>query len=201
MFPVFRLAGRAAFDPALLADDFQKWITVFKENIHKVNIVIPSISPLGAPVNYASQNREGVKTAPKPGIKSPVSERDAYLEWILSGTPTWRRSPTLSYYSPQPHFPLISKYFSNEYFEIRPSPKGGLGAFAIKDIQDNTAIIAENPLFRCHLHEEIEWCVDMLPRRLKDEYFGLHHWTGVDQSKVHGIFKTNRYVFNAARQC
>ena len=43
MFPVFRLAGRAAFDPALLADDFQKWITVFKENIRKVSMVIPPV--------------------------------------------------------------------------------------------------------------------------------------------------------------
>jgi hypothetical protein len=120
---------------------------------------------------------------------------------ILRGTPTWHRSPALSFYSPPLHSPSISKYFSNKYFKIRPSPKGGLGAFAIEDIPNNTAIIAENPLFRCHLYEEIEWSVDRLPRRLKDEYFSLYHWAGVDQNKVHGIFKTNRYVFNAARQC
>jgi hypothetical protein len=83
--------------------------------------------------------------------------------------------------------------FVTDFFEVRKSPKGGYGAFATKDIEKDTVIIAEDPLFRA-TYLEVFYKYEALPAEKRDEYRSLFGWKGVSDHQVLAIFKTNRYV-------
>jgi hypothetical protein len=81
-----------------------------------------------------------------------------------------------------------------EYFEARRSRKGGYGAFAVKDIEKHTVIMAEKPLFRANFFEVFLEYEQLTPEQ-KKEYLSLHGWKGIDKHKILSIFKTHRSVY------
>lgn len=80
-------------------------------------------------------------------------------------------------------------------FSIRPSPKGGMGAFALSDIAESTVIMKELALFlatdgKGHLAEELE----KLSAEERTEFSKLACYELLDRDRDIAIFKTNRYV-------
>jgi hypothetical protein len=83
--------------------------------------------------------------------------------------------------------------FATNFFEVRKSPKGGYGAFATKDIEKDTVIMSEEPLFRA-AYIEVFYKYEALSLEKREEYRSLFGWKGVSEYQVLAIFKTNRYV-------
>lgn len=134
--------------------------------------------------------------APSPlSSPKPISPAKAWL-LSISATPEERSQP--SSYLPSPTLgstPTATKNtpFVNDFFEVRQSTKGGLGAFALKDIPKGTVIMAEEPLFRALL-VQVFWKYDELSDDQKKEYKTLSCWFGIEDHKVAAIFTTNRFV-------
>lgn len=151
--------------------------------------------PTDPSANYGQQAvpmpdpRDGCKVDIQQPTGSPKAE---YLTSISGFTPTHSPSSSFSSSSNSPN--PFSSYYSNGYFEVRPSPKGGLGAFTIRDLPEGTIIIAEKPLFTVNFWEDVEWNHGSLSKEKKQAYATLHHWVGIHKDKVHGIYLTNRYV-------
>jgi hypothetical protein len=83
--------------------------------------------------------------------------------------------------------------FTTDFFEVRKSPKGGYGAFATKDLEKDTIIMSEEPLFRAAFMDVfIEF--EKLPADKRAEYRTLFGWKGVSDNQILAIFKTNRYA-------
>ena len=81
--------------------------------------------------------------------------------------------------------------FTTDLFDVRKSPKGGWGAFAIRDVERGTVVFSELPLFRTkigNIYHEYE----NLTREQRAEYRTLAHWYKVNPTKVMGVFLTNR---------
>lgn len=81
-------------------------------------------------------------------------------------------------------------------FSIHPSPKGGMGAFALSDIPCSTVIMRELALFLAtdgngHLAEEL----GKLSVEEREEFRKLACYDLLDKDKDIAIFKTNRYVW------
>lgn len=99
--------------------------------------------------------------------------------------------------SPSSSFPSSSpalnpeQLFATESFVVRLSPKGGYGAFAIKDIHKDSVIITEAALFTGRIMEVFH-LYEMLERKHRDDYMTLHAHTGFGTHKILSIFKTNR---------
>ncbi|KFY32859.1 hypothetical protein V495_08664 [Pseudogymnoascus sp. VKM F-4514 (FW-929)] len=79
-------------------------------------------------------------------------------------------------------------------FSIRPSPKGGMGAFALSDIPCSTVIMRELALFLAtdgngHLAEEL----GKLSSEERAEFRKLACYDLLDKDKDIAIFKTNRF--------
>ncbi|TVY80446.1 SET domain-containing protein [Lachnellula suecica] len=127
---------------------------------------------------------------PSPQKISPAKawllSMSATAEELLSASSS-QSSPNSSFNSDSP----VSS-FSNDFFEVRQSPKGGLGAFAIADIPKDTVIMAEEPLFRAE-PVEIYWKYDSLTDEQRQEYRTLSYWLGIEDMKVPARFTTNRF--------
>jgi hypothetical protein len=92
--------------------------------------------------------------------------------------------------------PNYNPRFQTDYFEVRSSDKGGLGAFATRNIEKGTAIMAEEPLF-CGDFGDVSQAYQNFTREQAEEYLSLHAWTGSsrgDKQLITCIFATNRYV-------
>lgn len=81
------------------------------------------------------------------------------------------------------------------HFSIRPSPKGGMGAFALSDIPESTVIMKELALFlatdgKGQLAEEL----GKLSAEERTEFGKLACYELLDRDRDIAIFKTNRYV-------
>ncbi|TVY14729.1 SET domain-containing protein 5 [Lachnellula arida] len=92
----------------------------------------------------------------------------------------------------RPRPPTPQPLFSNDFFEVRSSPKGGLGAFASADIPEGTVIMTEAPLFRTPALQ-IFWTYDALSDEQKRAYKQLACWFGIEDHKIPAIFTTNRF--------
>ncbi|KFY12678.1 hypothetical protein V492_03734 [Pseudogymnoascus sp. VKM F-4246] len=84
---------------------------------------------------------------------------------------------------------------NSSLFSIRPSPKGGMGAFALSDIPESTVIMKELALFlatdgRGHLAEEL----GKLSAEERTEFSKLACYELLDQDRDIAIFKTNRLI-------
>lgn len=76
---------------------------------------------------------------------------------------------------------------------VRPSGLGGLGVFALVDIEVGTIIHEEAPLFQCALRN-LYHAFEALCMKDQARFLALHHWGGDKDYPVMGIFTTNRYV-------
>ena len=104
------------------------------------------------------------------------------------------RKPTTRLVSPAPApAPASPKYFTNEYFEVKQSPKRGLGSFAIIDIAKGTVILSEKPLFIASA-VEVYSRVENLPEGKRKEYMKLSRFNELNPHPIMAIFLTNRYV-------
>jgi hypothetical protein len=118
------------------------------------------------------------------GEQTPqLSPREAYIASISAAVPP-------AGLSPPPILP-VKPLFTTEYFEVRPSPKGGLGAFATREIPCGTVIHREQALFT-GTSMEVFYLYEQLSPDQRREYLGLHEFKGVGGHKILSIFKTNR---------
>ncbi|TVY52135.1 SET domain-containing protein 5 [Lachnellula cervina] len=128
---------------------------------------------------------------PTPNSSPPPSPQFSFLSpaaraWFLS---TMATAPE-ELVRPSP--PTPQPLFSNDFFEVRSSPKKGMGAFALADIPEGTVIMTEEPLFRTS-PVQIFWTYDALSDEQKRAYKQLACWTGVEDHKIPAIFTTNRF--------
>ncbi|PVH89506.1 SET domain-containing protein [Cadophora sp. DSE1049] len=154
-----------------------------------------------------------------PPSPTPSSSNSSILSGISDSTPPTSASPSLATSfsatfcaSTQPQLPSLlspnspsditptiiqppsntQALFSSEYFEVRRSKKGGYGAFATKDIETETIIMVEKPLFRANFMEVFVE-LEKLTREQRREYRTLHGYTGLSPTKDLAIYKTNRF--------
>jgi len=113
-------------------------------------------------------------------------------------------SSSLSSYSPTAaESPLTcistaAAIFTTEYYEARPSAKGGIGAFAIKEIPEGTVILAEEPLMLANIME-VYHAYDSLTFEERKLFRSLYSWRGVNPEPIMAIFQTNRYIIMRSR--
>ncbi|TGO66687.1 hypothetical protein BOTNAR_0056g00260 [Botryotinia narcissicola] len=88
--------------------------------------------------------------------------------------------------------PEKAPLFENEFYEVRTSPKGGLGCFAKADIESGTMIHSEEPLFLSSM-VQIYYNFEQLTAEKQAAYLKLHYWHGLAAHKVLAIFQTNRF--------
>ncbi|KAK3987007.1 hypothetical protein QBC44DRAFT_310712 [Cladorrhinum sp. PSN332] len=80
-----------------------------------------------------------------------------------------------------------------EFFEIRPSKTGGLGAFAVHDIKKDEIILMEKPMLRTTAFL-IRQDLAELPIELKEHFMTLAHNPKVDRfAKVEDIWHKNSF--------
>ncbi|KAG0645592.1 Zinc finger MYND domain-containing 1 [Hyphodiscus hymeniophilus] len=159
-------------------------------------------------INRKQQYRRAGNVPKSIDRSPPHSNRLTWLASVTRHTPSANQSPDSSFSSSDSSSSSISPSsssssisipatsppsFFNEHLAILPSPKGGLGAFAIRDIPAYTTIIAEKPLFKVYSFEEVPWRYDDLSKEQKKAYDSLHYWVRIDKDRVFGIFKTNRF--------
>ena len=66
------------------------------------------------------------------------------------------------------------------YYEIRPSAKGGFGAFAVRDIEKDQLILLEKPFLRSTPFTILRDVYD-LPKEAKQFFMTLAHDPNVDK--------------------
>jgi hypothetical protein len=93
-------------------------------------------------------------------------------------------STTSSEYEP----PL---YTIAPYFEVRKSPKGGYGAFALKDIPRDTEILSEKALVQAS-SSDVRMHFSKLSADNQEAYLKLASFDDLDSDRTIAIFKTNR---------
>jgi hypothetical protein len=103
-----------------------------------------------------------------------------------------RRSSSLEPFwaVPSPEPPL---YTVQPYFEIKRSPKGGYGAFALQDIRKNKVILEESPLLEAHTATFIQE-FEKLSKKEQGEVMSLTCFSELSDDKRIATFKTNRYA-------
>jgi hypothetical protein len=213
MIPTTNSAGQWGIVP--LADvhlDFEAWMASFK--FDKVSLYQVLENGCGAQL---LQNAYGaIKGAAKPPARPRPSRQSFQLQLLLTPpsspnlasrrggntntpsppptlTPSSSSSSSASFSSSISRSPEAPPLFIVDFFEVRKSPKGGYGAFAIKDIEKGTVIMSEEPLFRAN-YLEVFYKYEALPAEKRDEYRTLFGWKGVSDHHILAIFKTNRYV-------
>ncbi|KAM3084067.1 hypothetical protein ACMFMF_001423 [Clarireedia jacksonii] len=140
-------------------------------------------------------------TAPKPHLKSPVSykpqppspEKEEHHS-SSPAHPTPNINTTAALPSPLQRKPL---QFESEFFEVRKSPKGGFGCFAVKDIPVRTIIHSEKPLFECSM-VGVHYAFEQLTPEQREEYLSLYYYRGLTNHKVVAIYQTNRFYMTGA---
>lgn len=130
-------------------------------------VTIPSPASSSGPAQATHHNREDHQSPPPPPPPSPPS-------------------------SPAPHLPATTKASPPPpLFEVRASPLGGSGVFALHDIPEGQVVLAERPLFyadRITLYEE----VDRLEPSDRIQFDSLHVFRRtVGTDDIAGRFWTN----------
>ncbi|QSZ32407.1 hypothetical protein DSL72_001981 [Monilinia vaccinii-corymbosi] len=156
------------------------------------SVTVPTFSittPLALPVS------EPLPLVP-PSLTSSVVvavNSDPAPSWVAE-VPSHPKSlaPPCSPPSPPPE--RVST-FENEFFEVRTSPKGGLGCFARTDIKMGTEIHSEEPLFISGVLQ-VHYNFEQLTPKQQAAYLNLHGWHGLANHKIVAIFQTNRYVIH-----
>lgn len=133
--------------------------------------------------NRVARSEAKTTELPTPSLSSPK----AYLESVSvkSSNPSSSTTPDSS---PRQSSQIL---FTTDYFEVKPSRKQGLGAFATKDIPQGTVVIAEKPLLAGAMVEVYMLYENLSPEE-RLEYRSLYGYQGVDPSYLLAIFKTNR---------
>ncbi|KAK0104239.1 hypothetical protein ONS96_005331 [Cadophora gregata f. sp. sojae] len=152
-----------------------------------------TLTPSSSNSSILSNNSDG--TLPTTASTSPANSFSATFctstHPLLSSLPS---SIILSDITPTIIHPPSDSLalFSTEYFEARRSKKGGYGAFATKNIEAETIVMVEKPLFRATFMEVFVE-LEKLTREQRREYRTLHGYSGLSPTKDLAIYKTNRF--------
>jgi hypothetical protein len=119
-----------------------------------------------------------------------MSSRLKFVETLISPVSSFS-SASSSSLAPSPPTSPTRPLFTTEFFEVRPSAKGGYGAFAIENIAKGTIILTEKALFTAEF-TEVFYAYENLKPKERKEYRSLYSYQGVDNELLLAIFKTNR---------
>ncbi|KAK4228534.1 SET domain-containing protein [Podospora fimiseda] len=123
--------------------------------------------PLPVHEGWDSAVQDGAAAAPQ-----PVQEQAA-LE--PAPKPTRRRNPY------------------EQYYEIRPSQTGGLGCFAVRDIDEGVVILMEKPMLDTTVYN-LRRDLATLPKAVNAHFYTLAHDASVDRfAKVEDIWHKNAF--------
>jgi hypothetical protein len=207
----------ALIPPASLATDFDEWMAQWTFKFNGVGLFIETKpiclqeeqfrytgKPIAVPEALPGDAWKSFKQEPRrvPFVESQLSPR---LQFIASITP-----PKSSIHSSPAHarhssdFSIDSIFsarpatkqdplFKNGFLEVKKSPKGGYGAFAIKDIEVGTVVLSEEPAFRASFGE-VFYQYEGLRKEQRAEYRSLHGWSALADNHILSVFKTNRWV-------
>ena len=115
-------------------------------------------------------SEDGPSTPVKDCPDSPVTPITPIAD---NGTPSPdRKNSPIPPETPTPVAKPVSRVV-NEYFEIRPSPRGGLGSFALKDLKYGEHILLEYPLILT-CYETLARDFDALDERRQAALLSLH---------------------------
>ncbi|KAA8570085.1 hypothetical protein EYC84_002419 [Monilinia fructicola] len=146
-------------------------------------------------------------TLPVPkSLKPPVvvAPSDAKVAFSLDRTPSSvadlpsHPKPLAPLCSPPCPSPERVSLYKNEFFEVKTSPKGGLGCFALTDIKGGTEIHSEEPLFISSILQ-VYYNFEQLTPKQQADYLDLHCWHGLASHKILAIFQTNRFHISGAK--
>ncbi len=153
----------------------------------------------GPTLTTPSKLRRDYLFSPPPTLSSSTSSSSSSSDGVyeqfasLNTSATIFTSPTSSFSSSSDTNIGSPPLFTTEYFEIHKSTKGGYGAFASKDIEKDTVIMIEKPLFRSDfMGVFIE--LEKLTREERKEYRALYGFEKLEPIRDLSIFKTNRLV-------
>lgn len=180
-----------------LADNYDLWFAdVVKGREAKVRFILSSSLHSLLLLNNTKIIKS--ETSKEKLARSTVTSEDKSTCSQVSDAAAVVTSSSLSL-MPSPLIPSVSAALQepalssiSPYFSIRPS-KGGLGAFASRDIPTLTIILQEHCLVEAtdgagHLAEELE----KLSEVEREAYSQLTSYDLLDQNKDVAIFKTNR---------
>ncbi|KAI9640377.1 hypothetical protein NHQ30_011122 [Ciborinia camelliae] len=124
---------------------------------------------------------------------------DSTSQWVAN-LPSHPKSLAPPYAPPPPQDqpPVQIDRFENEFFDVKTSPKGGLGCFARTDIPCGTMIHSEEPLFICSVLQ-VHYHFEQLTAEQQAAYLNLHCWQGLASHKIVAIFQTNRFHINGGK--
>ncbi|ESZ91931.1 hypothetical protein SBOR_7676 [Sclerotinia borealis F-4128] len=155
--------------------------------------------PLVLPVSEYSSLDPLCLTSPAvvaPSGHALVANSDSTATWVAN-LPYRNKSSKPPYAPPSPPPEQVSR-FENEFFEVKTSPKGGLGCFAQKDIKCGTAIHSEEPLFTCSVLQ-VHYNFEQLTAEQQAAYMDLHCWHGLASHKIVAIYQTNRFHISGGK--
>lgn len=81
----------------------------------------------------------------------------------------------------------------NDFIDLRPSPRGGFGMYARKNISPQTVILKEEPFIIASSEDEIMACYASLHPQQQREFNSLHWWWERNSNPILGRFKTNEF--------
>ncbi len=123
----------------------------------------------------------------KSWLKSPRSDPKHDSQRPISGDLSSHISKTSNTSTEdKPHLLTVAPYF-----EVKISPKGGYGAFALQDIAAHTEILSETALLQA-TNVNILDRFEGLSKEDKEVFLLLASFDGLDSNRVVAIFKTNR---------
>jgi hypothetical protein len=120
-----------------------------------------------------------------PRQNSPHSPLKPASQSSISVTPSPPHILTITQEDGQPLYTVAP------YFQVRKSPKGGYGAFALQDIPPYTGILSEHALLQAtniNILDQFE----NLSALEKESFVRLASFDELDSNKIVAIFKTNR---------
>jgi hypothetical protein len=121
--------------------------------------------------------------------RSPKAPSKLMSQPLISANPASPVTPTIP---PEDGRPL---HTVDPYFQVRRSPKGGYGAFALQDIPPYTEILSEHALLQATSSDILQY-FERLSEKDKEVFMLLASFDKLDWNKVVAIYKTNRCVIS-----
>ena len=136
-----------------------------------------AITELVAPIEAGSSDGAGTQSPPGNGGGGGQQEEDPLDQGNCPPPPP-----------PSPASPAKRDF--EEFFQIRPSRLGGLGAFAARELRRGQTILVELPLLRT-THFSLMPDYDKLSEAAKKAYLSLHGSDGDPYSRIQRIQRLN----------
>ncbi|KAH8801404.1 hypothetical protein F5884DRAFT_513703 [Xylogone sp. PMI_703] len=208
MYPFFKMTKPEAFNcNDLIQKAFSEYTEVWNwtwdaksssKAIRSVESLQDEIPKPPTSLSTSPIQRDVSANSATPELPPVISAHLEFRQQVAVSPPTTTfpsDSPSIPSSSPTVSAGSVSErpLFVTEFFEVRGSPKGGYGAFALDDIDVGTVIFSEKPLFKAHeisFHHEYE----RLSQEQREEFATLSCNRGLSADPEIATFLTNSFA-------